>query len=97
KVAGKLANLLGTSADDYESKLTDPLAGATVVLDTPGSGETRKAVNGAIAVATSRGVAFVDTTRASVVTTVVLPGGAHGLALVTELDDPKIYATAGDA
>ncbi|HEX5149756.1 MAG TPA: phospholipid carrier-dependent glycosyltransferase, partial [Candidatus Limnocylindrales bacterium] len=111
-VAAKLAELLGGAPEDYEAKLTDPLAGATVVLGEPGSAEARIAVNAAIAdgslpglavedvariaVATSDGVAFVDTTRASLVTTVALAGGAHGLAMVTGLDDTKLYATAGD-
>ena len=112
-VAAKLAELLGTSAEDYETRLTDPLAGPTVILGAPGTGDVRTAVNAAIAdgslpgvavedttriaVATSDGVAFLDAARASLITTVELPGGAHGLAMVTDLDDPKLYVTSGDA
>jgi len=112
-VAAKLEELLGGAARDYAAKLADPLAGATVVLGEPGSDDTRTAVNAAIAdgslpgiavedltriaVATSDGVAFVDAARGSVVTTIGLSGGAHGLTMVTELDDPKLYVTAGDA
>jgi hypothetical protein len=110
-VAARLADLLGGEARDYEAQLTDPQAGPTVNLGEPGSGEVRDQVNAAIAdgslpglsveevdriaVATRSGVAFVDTSRAAVVTTVGLAGGAHGLALVTDLDDLKLYATAG--
>ena len=50
-----------------------------------------------VAVATADGVTFVDPARGAVVTTVPLDGGAHGLALVTGLDDPKLYATVGAA
>ncbi len=111
-VATRLAELLGGSADEYESKLTDPLMGTTVVLGSPGSGDTRTAVTAAIAdgslpgiaieeapriaVATDDGITFVDTARASVVRTITLDGGAHGLAVVTDLEDTKLYATAGD-
>ena len=111
-VAVKLEELLGGVAADYEAKLADPLAGAAVVLGEPGDGDVRTEVNAAIAdgslpglavedltriaVATSDGVAFVDTVRASVITTVGLTGGGHGLAMVTELDDTKLYVTAGD-
>ena len=50
-----------------------------------------------VAVATAAGVAFVDPDGASVVTTIKLAGGAHGLAMVTGLDVPKLYATSGGA
>ena len=42
---------------------------------------------------TRDGVAFVDPDRASVVSTILLDGGAHGLAMVTGLDNPRLYAT----
>ena len=51
-----------------------------------------------VAVATAEGVTFVDpASGAVIVLTVPETGGAHGLALVTGLDDPKIYATVGGA
>ena len=48
-----------------------------------------------MAVATSAGVAFVDPGRASLITTMPLDGGAHGLAMVTGIDNPRLYATTG--
>jgi predicted membrane-bound dolichyl-phosphate-mannose-protein mannosyltransferase len=109
--AATLASILAGKATDYEAKLTDPSAGPTVVLGSPGSGDARKALDTAIAdgrlpgigleevprvaVATSDGVAFIDPARASLITTMTLDGGAHGLAMVTGLDDPKLYATTG--
>lgn len=99
-------------AADYEERLTAGPGGTTVVLGDPGSGDVRTALDGAIddgslpgvridsisrvAVATGDGVAFIDPGRASLISTVALEGGAHGLALVTGLDDPKLYATSGD-
>ena len=81
------------------------------MLGDPGSGDARTALDAAIsdgalpgvridtvprvAVATSDGVAFVDPTSASLITTIALEGGAHGLALVTGLDSPKLYVTTG--
>ena len=50
-----------------------------------------------IAAATNAGVTFVDPTTASMISTTVLPGGAHGLADVSGIDDQKLYATSGDA
>jgi hypothetical protein len=111
-VALKLAELLGGGFQAYEGKLTTPLGRATVNLGPPGTGDTRTAIDAAIAdgslaglaieetsriaVATSDGVAFIDIARATVETTVNLAGGAHGLAYLSGLDDPKLYATAGD-
>ena len=46
---------------------------------------------------TRRGVTFLDPTRTSVISTVAMNGGAHGLALVTGVDDPKLYVTSGGA
>ena len=84
-----------------------------VLGNPPGIGEPRKALDAAIAddtlagvqietierfaVATDAGVAFVDRERTSVITTIELEGGAHGLAMVTGLDDPRVYATTGTA
>ncbi len=110
-VASTLASILSGKAADYAAKLTDPSAGPTVVLGSPGSGDVRKALDAAIAdgrlpgigvedvprvaVATSEGVAFLDSARVSLITTTLLDGGAHGLAMVTGLDDPRLYATTG--
>jgi C-terminal four TMM region of protein-O-mannosyltransferase/Dolichyl-phosphate-mannose-protein mannosyltransferase len=109
--ASVLASILAGKAADYQAKLTDPSAGPTVVLGNPGSGDARKALDTAItdgrltgigvedvprvAVATSDGVAFVDPARASLITTMALDGGAHGLAMVTGVEDPRLYATTG--
>jgi predicted membrane-bound dolichyl-phosphate-mannose-protein mannosyltransferase len=109
--ASSLADILGGTAADYEAKLASPAAGTTVVLGSPGTGDVRKALDKAIAdghlpgigvedvprvaVATSGGVAFVDPARVSLVTTMPLEGGAHGLAMVTGLDNPRLYATTG--
>jgi len=112
-VADRLAELLGGVAQEYEAKLTDPLAGPTVIVGSPGTGETRTSVADAIAVgslpglaieevsriavAAADGVTFVDAQRAAVTDTIPLTGGAHGLAVVTSLEDTKLYVTAGDA
>ena len=112
-VAAKLAELLGGAARDYQIKLADSGAAATVVLGDPGSGDVRTAVDAAladgslpgvaiedvarIAVATSDGVAFVDTLRGAILSTISLTGGAHGLAVVTGLDGTKLYVTSGDS
>ncbi|MGZ8502744.1 MAG: phospholipid carrier-dependent glycosyltransferase, partial [Candidatus Limnocylindrales bacterium] len=111
-VAAKLAELLGGAALDYEAQLNDANAGPSVVLGNPGTDEVRTAVDAAIAdgslpgvaiedvariaVATSDGVTFVDAERGAVSDTIGMAGGAHGLALVTGIDDTKLYVTAGD-
>ena len=82
-----------------------------MVLGSPGSGDTRTALDKAIAdgrlpgigvedvprvaVATSGGVAFIDPARVSLITTMPLDGGARGLAVVNGLDNPRLYATTG--
>ena len=112
-VASTIAGILSTDAADYASRLAAASPGTTVVLGDPGTGDARTKLDTAIsngtlpgisvgnvsriAVATADGVAFVDPVRASVVSTILLDGGAHGLAMVTGLDNPKLYATAGDA
>src|SRR4029078_12750716 len=50
-----------------------------------------------VAVATSSGVAFIDPAEGPLITTTPLEGGAHGLANVTGIDDPRLYATSGTA
>jgi hypothetical protein len=110
--ASELADLLGGKAATYESRLNeaqDRLNVASVAA----SGSLRTRIDGAIedgklpgievesiprlAVADSQGVTFVSSADGSVVQTLVLPGGAHGLAAVTGLDDPKLYVTSGTA
>jgi len=100
-------------AADYQDRLDAASPGTTVVLGDPGSGDARTALDAAIAdgtlpgvrvdsvsrvaVATADGVTFVDPDRASVITTIPLAGGAHGLAVVTGIDEPRVYATSGTA
>ncbi len=111
--ASGLAKTLGTSATDYQARLDAASPGTTVVLGDPGTGDKRTALDAAIAagtlpgisvgtadrvaVATDAGVAFIDPERGTLVTTIPLDGGAHGLASVTGLDSPKLYATSGTA
>jgi C-terminal four TMM region of protein-O-mannosyltransferase/Dolichyl-phosphate-mannose-protein mannosyltransferase len=110
-LASTLADLLNTDAVEYQRRLATASPGTTVVLGDPGTGDARKALDAAIAdesvtgvkvesvtrvaVATSDGVAFIDQERASLLTTIVLDGGAHGLGVVTGIDDPRLYATSG--
>ncbi len=112
-LASSLADILSGNAADYEKRLKGAKAGTTVVLGSPGSGDVRTALDKAIndgklpgiavddvervAVATAAGVVFIDPTRQSVITTIALSGGAHGLADVNGLDIPRLYATAGDS
>ncbi len=108
-VAAALADIIGADAGVLEAKLL--AGDETVVLGSPGDAETRANVELAIddgtlsgiaisdvtrvAAATAEGVTFVDPASGAVVVTVPETDGAHGLALVTGLDDPKIYATVG--
>ena len=110
-VASKLTSILPSPATPYRQRLEDAAPGSTVVLGYPGSGETRKKLDAAItegtlpgisvdnvtrtAVATADGVTFIDAERGALVSTVPLVGGAHGLALATGLDNPKLYVTSG--
>jgi Dolichyl-phosphate-mannose-protein mannosyltransferase/Glycosyltransferase family 87 len=110
-LASTLVELIGGETIDYESRLSGATPGETVILGTPGSGDTRKAVDTAIAegrlpgveivdlprvaVATKDGVAFIDPSTASESSTTMLDGGAHGLTLVTGIDDTKLYVTTG--
>ena len=50
-----------------------------------------------VAVADAGGITFIDPATADVSGTIAMPGGAHGLAYVTGIDDPKLYVTAGGA
>ncbi|MGP1675521.1 MAG: phospholipid carrier-dependent glycosyltransferase, partial [Candidatus Limnocylindrales bacterium] len=110
-LAATLVELIGGDAADYESRLADAAPDATVVLGSPGSGQTRTDVDAAltdgrlpgvqivdlprVAVATADGVAFVDPSTAGVSSTIEMEGGGHGLALVTGIDDPRLYVTTG--
>jgi hypothetical protein len=110
-VAEAIAGLIGGDPLDYESRITRAAPGASVLFGSPGSGDTRTAVDEAIAdgrlpgveivelprvaVATSSGVSFIDPTTAGTTSTIPLDGGAHGMAYVTGIDDTQLYVTAG--
>jgi 4-amino-4-deoxy-L-arabinose transferase-like glycosyltransferase len=110
-LASTLVDLIGGEPIDYESRLSSATTGSTVVLGSPGSGDTRKAVEEAIAdgrlagveivdlprvaVATKDGVTFLDPATAGESSATPLDGGAHGMALVTGIDDTKLYVTTG--
>jgi len=108
--ASELAALLGDPAVDLETRLAGG-GDRVVIASIEASGDTRKAVDDAIAAgrlpgitvdtvprvaaATPDGVAFVDPAEVTLNDTVRLDGGAHGLALVEGIDDPKLYVTTG--
>ena len=110
-LASTLVELIGGEEIDYESRLSVATPGGTVVLGSPGSGDTRKAVETAItdgrlpgveivelpraAVATKDGVTFIDPSTAGESSTTTLEGGAHGMTLVTGIDDTTLYVTTG--
>ena len=112
-LAKSVARILGTDASDYEARMTDVAPGTTVVLGQAGSGKARTDLDAAIAdgtltgvavdtlpriaVATDVGVEFIVPDGAARLSTIPLDGGAHGLAMVTGLDNPKLYATSGGA
>ncbi len=111
--ASILAKLIDGDPADIEARLAEAAPDGTVVLGSPGSGETRTAVEAAIAdgrlagieivelprvaVANADGVAFIDPTTTGVSSTIEMVGGARGLALVIGIDDPKLYVTTGTA
>ncbi|HET7494599.1 MAG TPA: phospholipid carrier-dependent glycosyltransferase [Candidatus Limnocylindrales bacterium] len=112
-VASTLAGILGTEAAEIEARLTNAAPDATVLLGSPGSGETRKKVDAAIAdgrlpgvsivdlprvaLATVEGIAVIDPTTTALASSISLDGGAHGLGVVTGIDQLKLYATVGSA
>jgi C-terminal four TMM region of protein-O-mannosyltransferase/Dolichyl-phosphate-mannose-protein mannosyltransferase len=112
-LAKSIADILGTDAADYEARMTGVAPGTTVVLGEAGDGQARTDLDAAIAagtltgvavetepriaVATETGVEFLVAAGAARLSAVPLEGGAHGLAQVTGLDNPKVYATAGGA
>jgi hypothetical protein len=111
-VGSVLAELTKGDAASYASRIADAAPGSSVVLGSPGDSATRTAVETAItdgrlpgveivdlprvAVATADGLTFIDPLTAGVSSTIAMPGGAHGLALVT-IDDAKLYVTDGPA
>ncbi len=110
-VASTLADLLDGDAGALEAKLRE--ATDTVVLGSPGDAATKTNIQTAIddgtlpgieiadvervATATADGVTFIDPTTAAIIETIAEEGGAHGLALVTDVGDPVIFATVGTA
>ncbi len=110
-VADVLAELLGGDALDYESRIANAALDATVVIGSPGREERRTEVEDAIAdgrlpgieivdrpraaVATTEGVSFIDPSTGATSSTITMDGGAHGIALVTGIDDTKLYVSTG--
>jgi len=110
-IASVLAEITKADASSYASRLTGAAPGATVVLGGPGDATTRTALEAAIAdgrlpgieiadlprvaVATRDGVSFIDPLTAGVSSTIGVSGGANGIALVTGVDDAKLYVTTG--
>ena len=107
--ASLLEDLLGGSARDYEERLTSD-ADRVVVATVSASGEARTAIDDAIAedrlagiavesvprvaVAYADGLALVSTADGDVLQRVALDGGAQGVTLVDDIDEPKLYATS---
>ncbi len=101
----------GAAADYLASLQGAPDPEGDVVLGSPGSSEDRSALDEAIAdgrlagieivnlprigVATADGVSFIDPGTAGLTAAIVMAGGAHGLAMVTGIDDPRLYVTNG--
>lgn len=101
----------GDAADYEARLDAAPDPDGQVVLGAPGDSDSRDAIQAAIddgslagldlvdlprvAVATAGGVAFIDPTTAAVTSTLSMVGGAHGLAEVTGIDDPRLYVTTG--
>jgi Gpi18-like mannosyltransferase len=104
-----LADLLGGDAATYEARLRTP-EGGTIVAGIGGV-DQKTNIDAAIAdgrlagltvqdaprvaIATAQGVTFVAAPTGDVVTSIDLDGGAKGLALVTGVDDPKLYVSTG--
>ena len=105
-VANRLADIIGGNAATIEGQLN---ATGEVVLGGVPSGDARTALDEAIAdgslpgivvgsvarvaVAADEGVVFVDTSNGSIVSSIPLYGGAHGLSRVTGIDDDRLYVT----
>jgi C-terminal four TMM region of protein-O-mannosyltransferase/Dolichyl-phosphate-mannose-protein mannosyltransferase len=82
--------LLGSPGGDEETRtaveeaITDGRLAGVEIIDLP-----------RVAVATDDGITFIDPTTARVSSEIEMSGGAHGIAHVTGLEDPKLYVTAG--
>ena len=108
-VAARLADLIDGGAADIEARLTS--TAETVVLGAPDGAATKTDLQTAItdgelpgidlvdlprvAVAAAEGVVFVDPGTATIVSTTRMTGGAHGLGIVTGIDDTKLYVSSG--
>ena len=107
--ARTLAELIGGRAAEYEDRLASPED--VVVLGPIDTLDERTAIQNAIddgrlaglaitdvarvAVADAAGVTLITPSNGEVLDTVPLDGGAFGLALVTNVDDPKLFVTTG--
>ncbi|MEO8207490.1 MAG: phospholipid carrier-dependent glycosyltransferase [Chloroflexota bacterium] len=91
-------------AGDETLAPADGLAWVAVVLDAESAAEAGRAPvgevealanagTGSVALATPDGVAFLDTTTATITTTVTLAGPAGGMALATNLDKDRLYVS----
>ena len=84
--------LLGGPGSDEEKRtaveeaITDGRLAGIEIVDLP-----------RVAVATEQGITFIDPTTAGVSSEIEMPGGAHGIAYVIGIEDPKLYVTAGGA
>jgi hypothetical protein len=110
-VAERLADLLDVDATELGALLATDAE--TVVLGAPDGNTAKTDLETAIAdgdlvgvelvdlpriaAAATSGLVFIDPATASIVSTMPLTGGAHGLGMVTDIDDPKLYVTSGTA
>ena len=108
-VATTLASILGGEAATYKDRLAS--SADQIVLGGIVGAQQRADVLAAIkdgrlaglavedvprvAVAAADGVDFVDPGTGEVISTTPLDGGAHGIAAISGVDDPKLYATTG--
>ncbi|MEO7663858.1 MAG: phospholipid carrier-dependent glycosyltransferase, partial [Candidatus Limnocylindrales bacterium] len=65
----------------------------TARLDLPSVAQLDDAGAGLVAAATPTGVAFIDTVAGTLTTTIAIDGPVHGIALVTNIDKDKLYAS----
>ena len=109
-VAQRLAELSGRDQAELEAALSSP--DERVVLGGLGNAD-QAAVDEAIAagslpgieitevsriaVAGADGITFLDRETGTTLWTLPVDGGAHGLAYVTNIDDPRFYVTTGTA
>ncbi|HTG41089.1 MAG TPA: phospholipid carrier-dependent glycosyltransferase, partial [Methylomirabilota bacterium] len=108
-VASILAGIIGGQASTYVARLAssaDPvilggIVGAqqradvlAAIKDGRLAGLTVEDVP-RVAVAAADGVDFVDPASGEVISTTPLDGGAHGIAAISGVDDPKLYVTTG--